>query len=110
MKKYKDYPKEYIGTSDIAALILVGCEECGLKLRELHFGIDESYQAYIVDADEVEIGDYYQKVDSFNSWLKIYDDDGLVREFRAEEITVYRAAEMGCIIHLKNTETIRLET
>lgn len=102
MKTYKEFEKQYIGDSDIACLILVGCGENGIKLRELHFGEDNSYLAYIVGENEVEIGTHYQKVAEFFDWLKIYDDEEMVRKFEAKKIIVYRAAEMGCIIHLIN--------
>lgn len=96
---YKNFDRKYIGTSDIASLILVGYSDDGLKLKELHFGQDDSYFAYVVDGD-VEIGDHYHKVAEFRSWLKIYDDKELTKVFNAGEIHVYRAGEMGCIIHL----------
>jgi hypothetical protein len=102
MKNYKEYDKEYIGGSDIATLVLVGFNrevDNGLKIEPLHFGGDGSYNAYVVDAD-AEIGNHYKEVASFNSWLKIYDDEELTKRFEADNITVYRAAEMGCIIKL----------
>jgi hypothetical protein len=101
MKNYKYYDKECIGGSDIAALVLVGFnkEVDGLKIEPLHFGGDGIYNAYVVDAD-AEIGDHYKEVASFNSWLKIYDDEELTKIFESDNITVYRAAEMGCIIKL----------
>ena len=78
MKSYKEYEKKYIGMSDIANLILAGSSDNGLKLAVLHFGMDNDYYAYIVDADA-----------SF-----------LTQEFNANKISVYRAGEMGCIIQL----------
>ena len=105
MKTYKDFGKQYIGSSDIASLILVGCNKNKkeLQLKELHFGGDGSYRAYIVYGN-AEIGKHYKKVEEFNSWLKIYDDEELVREFNGEKIIVYRAAEMGCIIQVIKLE------
>ena len=102
MKTYKDFEKQYIGCSDIASLILAGCnEKKGLSLKELHFGGDGSYQAYIVE-EEAEIGSHYRKVAEFSTWMKIYDDEGLVKLFKGKKIIVYRAAEMGCIIQIIN--------
>lgn len=110
-KSYKEYDKWYIGSSDIASLILVGHKnDEGLKLHDLHFGIDDSYSAYIVD-DNAIIGDHYKLEAEFNTWLKIYDDDGLVNSFKydgdelvkrfnADIIRVYRAGMQGCIIQL----------
>lgn len=96
---YKDFDKIFIGYSDISTLILYGCYG---NLKELHFGEDNSYQAYLVYGRHVEIGNHYNEVGRFYSWLKIYDDETLVRVFRAKEIVVYRAGEMGCIIQLIN--------
>ena len=100
-KSYKDFEKEYIGSSDIASLILAGSSPNGLKLHDLHFGIDASYQAYIVNG-ECEIGEHYELEAEFNIWLKIYDDDRLVKRFNADIIRVYRAGMQGCIIQLLN--------
>lgn len=72
MKSYKEYEKKYIGMSDIANLILAGSSDNGLKLAVLHFGMDNDYYAYIVDAD-AEIGEHYTKVAEFKSWLRIYE-------------------------------------
>lgn len=55
MKSYKEYEKKYIGMSDIANLILAGSSDNGLKLAVLHFGMDNDYYAYIVDADAKKI-------------------------------------------------------
>lgn len=100
---YKQYGKEFIGASDGASLILAGGggELGGLNLKELCFGGDGVYDAYIVDKD-AEIGNHYYPVALFTHFLKIYDDDSLARTFKAKYIKVYRAAEMGCIIQLIN--------
>lgn len=102
-KSYKEYKKIWLGDSDIAALIMAGYskEDGGLKVQPLHFEEDGQYMAYLVEneyAEEVEIGSHYQKVATFNSWLRIYDDDGLGGEFYGQEINVFRAGMRGCII------------
>lgn len=97
MKSYKDYEIEFIGGSDIATLILVGCDENGLKTGLLNFGEDGSYRAYIVD-ENAEIGAHYKKVADFKYWFKIYDDHGLTYRVNAQEINIYRAGDFGCII------------
>lgn len=100
MKSYNDFEKQYIGSSDIASLILVGYKEGeGFITIPLQFGQDDSYNAYIVEG-EAEIGSHYEKRAEFNSWLKIYDDEELVKSFKGNKIIVYRAAEMGCIIQI----------
>ena len=49
MKTYKDFEKQYIGNSDVAALIMVGYKKGnGLVTDLLHFGEDGAYSAYIV--------------------------------------------------------------
>lgn len=102
MKTYKDFEKQYIGDSDIASLILAGYKEGeGFVTMPLHFGQDGSYSAYIVEG-EAEIGSHYEKRAEFDSWLKVYDDEELVKRFEGKKIIVYRAAEMGCIIQILN--------
>lgn len=106
-KTYKDFYKDIIGSSDIASLILVGCEPDGkLKTQILNFGQDDTYSAYLIDESDVEIGSHYHEAARFYHWMKIYDDDGLVENFNADEIVVYRAGEMGCIIQLNGTREI----
>ena len=48
MKSYKEYDREFIGDSDIAALTFVGTTKNGLKANILDFGSDGRYNAYIV--------------------------------------------------------------
>lgn len=106
MKSYKDFNKEFIGDSNISTLIMIGydnIEKDGLSLKKLVFGEDGHYMSYIVRG-EANIGSHYKLVAEFEYWLKIYDDDGLVRVLRANVIKVYRAGEIGCIIQLLNKE------
>ena len=100
MKKYKDFEKLYIGSSDIATLVLVGPspETELIKPEILHFGGDGSYSAYVVVGDDVEIGAHYEKVATFNEWMKVYDDYERTAKFAGNEINVYRAGDYGCII------------
>lgn len=106
MTNYKDFEKIYIGYSDGAFLTLVGGSQNskGVFPEILCFGMDSSYKAYLVFGNDVEIGSHYSLECSFDNWLKIYDDEGLVTTLRAKKIKVYRAKEMGCIIQL--TENI----
>lgn len=42
MKNYKEFEQQFIGDSDIATLILVGCRsEEGIKTEQLHFGKED---------------------------------------------------------------------
>ena len=101
MRDYHEYKKVYIGDSDIATLILVGCGDDGVKAIPLHFGEDANYQAYIVD-EQASIGEHYELKAEFDTWMKVYDDHSFVREFVARKIKVYRAGMRGCIIQLLN--------
>lgn len=97
MRDYHTYGKVYIGSSDVATVILAGMKPRGVGTMTLHFGGDDDYSAYLVD-ENAEIGSHYKLKGIFRSWLKVYDDDGLVLDIRAKEIRVYRAGEYGCII------------
>lgn len=55
MRTYKDFQKWNIGSSDIASLLLLGCNENGAEPMLLAFGSDGDYSAYIIP-DNVEIG------------------------------------------------------
>ena len=72
----------------------------GFVTEALTFGGDDSYDAYIVDGEGVEIGKHYTKVASFNNWLKIYDDMGLSYKVDGGEINIYRSGMYGCIIQI----------
>lgn len=100
MKNYKEFSKCFIGTSDVAALLLGGCDQEGHLISQyVSFGEDADYDAYIVEG-EAEIGAHYSLVAEFHHWMNVYDDSSLVEEFRAAHIKVYRAGMRGCIIQL----------
>jgi hypothetical protein len=102
MKYYKEFSKTFIGSSDIAGLVLSGYRnDDGHVVEPLYFGEDGRYAAYIVTGD-TEIGSHYHLRTAFNDWLKIYDDDGLTLDLKAKEIRIYRAGEFGCVIQLIN--------
>lgn len=100
MMSYKDFEKKYIGESDIAGLTFTGFTENGVEAHFLKFGADDAYEAYVIDGEDVKIGEHYKKVLSFKSWMNIYDDYNFINTFKADRIDVYRAGELGCIIHL----------
>lgn len=99
MKSYKDFERHCIGTSDIAKLVIVGCNT---EPSYLAFGGDDTYLAYIV-TEEAEIGGHYSEVYRCSTWIKIYDDAGLTLNLRTQNIgdpiVVYRAGERGTIIY-----------
>lgn len=95
---YKDFPKTFIGVSDIASLtVRVPCD-----VHVLDFGGDSAYHAYVCEGD-VDIAPHYKPVFEGEHWFKIYDDSGLVlTQYSHDEytkFTFYRAGEYGCIIH-----------
>lgn len=97
MKNYHEYPRVYMGCSDIASLILVGCTPTGVGVSGLRFGGDGTYHAYFVDED-AEIGTHYYEVARYTHWFRVYDDLGLQHTLAADEIIVYRAGEYGCVV------------
>lgn len=101
MKTYKDFNKKFIGESDIASLTIRSETSC----VALNFGLDAAYMAYIV-TEEAEIGNHYKLIFEGKSWLKIFDDTELTFFARANEIKIYRAGELGCIIQLIGNATI----
>lgn len=97
---YKEYELMSIGCSDYAALCLVGPTIHGdLTAEILSFGGDSDYFAYVVDGEAV-IGRHYKLLYTFRSWMNVYDDFTMVKNFKAAFINVYRAGEYGTIIQL----------
>lgn len=98
MKTYKDFKKQYIGSSDIAGLIF----RAPCNVTQIYFGEDGLYDAYECFG-ECEIGEHYEKVFSGSTWLKIYDDSELTyskyRPNGYQLFDVYRAGSFGCVIH-----------
>lgn len=107
-KTYKDFNKCYIGSSDIATIIAVGFDADGkdgnyIKTGAIRFGSDGGYSAYYVDDANVEIGAHYDKVFECQTWLKLYDDNGLTLSVYkpGATISIYRAGNFGCIIRVE---------
>ena len=92
---HREYPRVSLGSSDIASLVLRDSR----GVRELHFGEDGSYSAYLVDA-ECDIPDYYTLEAECRAWLSVYDDNTKTFEIQnpGKMIRIYRAGEFGCII------------
>lgn len=107
MKSYRDYDKDYIGSSDVAAVTMIGPCGCELVARVIKFGGDGDYNAYIVD-EKTKIGEHYEEVARFKTWMKVVDDSAIQQEFHADEIVVYRAGEYGCIIQLIGENALKL--
>ena len=104
-KSYKEYPLVSIGSSDRAALTLVGMEVGGMGAHLLKFGGDGDYRAYLVD-EKAEIGWHYSLADVYEHWLNIYDDSGLTFKVHSpgSKFYIYRAGDYGCIIQTVEKE------
>ncbi len=105
MKTYKECEIIRLGASDYATLIAVGCpleygENWSLNLKEINFGEDGCYHAYLVDNKDIEIGSHYTKVFECFAWLKIYDDTTCVFQSNYEFnfFEIWRAGNSGMII------------
>lgn len=96
---YKDHEKTYIGSSDIACLILAGGGENNVQPVYLTFGEDGAYRAYIVYG-ECDIPSHYTLKHIFRGWMKVYDDEGKTLTVTGDAIKVYRAGSFGCIIQI----------
>ena len=93
MKHYKN-KMIIVGSSDIASLILRGCD----NLFELRLGEDGVYLGYHVEDENVEIPEHYKLVFETYNWLKIYDDTKLTHEFQGKSIRVYKPSHSTKII------------
>lgn len=108
MKTYKDCKKISLGGSDYCSVIAVGCYDYGekhlgnqsLKMKDIHFGEDGGYEAYLVEGEDIVIGSHYEKVFECTSWLKIYDDYKCVfkSDYDFNRFEIYRAGNFGTII------------
>lgn len=104
LNDYHSCEKIRIGSSDIAALIAVGCGEDDLKTAAIDYGEDGGYSAYVCD-EKTAIPDYYAKVFECRAWLKIYDDAGLMFDSTNSysgfnRFAIYRAGSFGTIIKM----------
>ena len=95
-----------LGGSDIATLIMVGmtmedrpATTSHLDMKELSFGEDGEYSAWLIDGD-TSVPEHYTLTAEFKNWLKIYDDEGYCTYFTAPFIRVYQAGQFGCLIQL----------
>lgn len=79
----------YLGFSDCASLIAVGCDEKGVISGVIDFGEDSEYYTYILENND-KVPDWYKKVWECSYWLKIYDDTTLRFSQRAKKFEIYR--------------------
>lgn len=94
MKKFHEYEKTYIGTSDIAELVFRGPE----KIQGISTMEDGSVYARIVPC-EVEVPEYYELIFVENFWLKIYDDERLVFNKYGKEFRIFRNSQCNGTAH-----------
>ena len=100
-----------LGGSDIATLIMVGmttedrpATTSHLDMKELNFGEDGEYSAWLIDGD-TDVPEHYTLTAEFKNWLKIYDDEGYCTYFRSPFIRVYQSGQFGCLIQLSQEYT-----
>lgn len=100
-KKYKEETTA-LGASEIAALALVGMKDGKLCAEILNFGTDGCYNAYVVKDKDISTPPHYDLICTWDTWLKIYDDEQLVfyhHKYKSK-IEVYRAGDFGSIIRI----------
>lgn len=95
MRDHHSYPMVSLGGSDIASLIL----RAPGKLSDLFMGEDGEYSAYVVD-EECLIPSRYTQAFECESWLRVYDDENMVKKFRGDVIRVFRCGAFGIIIQI----------
>ncbi len=104
MKYYRDYPLIYLGTSDMASLVLVYFDNVDYEVQSRILPM-ESYGAYRarVVYNDVEIPSHYTKQFSINaSWVKIFDDDSSCWIGRKDAIyEFYTAGDRTLLINIK---------
>lgn len=91
----------FIGSTEYDTIVLVGSQDNKIVADTLNFSGSGNFTALLI-GDKEKIDSDYKLAAKFNSWLKIYDDDGPVLEIWASEIKIYKDDAVGCIIQLIN--------
>ena len=95
MKDHHSYPKEALGGSDMASLML----RSPGKVNELLMGEDGEYSAYVVDSECI-VPSWYRLVFECEGWLWVFDDYSRTAEFSGKVIRVFRSGEFGIIVQV----------
>lgn len=99
----------YIGSSDIAAILVAGPEaprggvRADLSAGFIHFLKDGDYKATLIErtAEETsDIGRDYILFNSYENWVRFYDDEDCMLKIYADRINIYvpKAQGLTCII------------
>lgn len=98
----------YIGSSDIAAIIVAGPEaprgvRTGISARYIRFLKDGDYKATLIERtaeEKPDIGRDYFLFNSYENWVRFYDDEDCVLKIYADRINIYmpKAKGVTCII------------
>lgn len=98
---YEKYRRESIGSSDDAFLIAAGEKvsetDVYIVSNPILFSAGGKYYAYMVDGS-VKLPPYFQKVFECDSWLRIYDNNGVSYSDIGGHYEIFRAKDAGCII------------
>ncbi len=98
MFNYKE-EKINLGMSDIASVIVYTPD----TLRELCFGEDGCYSAYITHNAKESIPSHYRLEFTVEGpWLIIYDDNEATAKLTGKRFNIFRAGEFGCIIDIED--------
>ncbi|MCM1220544.1 MAG: hypothetical protein NC548_39260 [Lachnospiraceae bacterium] len=101
-----EFPEVNLGTGIAGSLILVGGSgvEGGFFLEKLICDKMFDCVAHVVEGYDVWIDSEYALEGEYRHWLKIYNADGMAKEFKADRILVYSFVGNSacCVIQLIN--------
>lgn len=106
-RTYKEYPKQHLGSSDIANITVRYADDeienhNYIHYFNLHFGGDGDYYAYLIDNDYCKIPQHYELVFDKKVYLVDFIDDREVTYHISKQcnLKIWRAGNFGCIIQI----------
>lgn len=103
-KSVYSFPKIDIGAGIDCSYIFVGGS--GVKksffLEKISLYDQHDHDAYVVEGYDVRIDWDFKLQGEYKHWLKIYNADGIAKEFKADRILVYRYKGKSFVIQLIN--------
>lgn len=101
VKKYSDFPQIKLWGGINGTLILAGGS--GSKDDFFLEKVENRQEVYVVEGYDVEPSETANIVAEYQHWIKIYGDEGLLREFKADRILIWSGVAL--VIQLIN-ETV----